>query len=90
VEAVRRLGVPLRDDDHAIRYSGEFFYAQSRRGEAWPEGISVQHLVGFLAMLPEGVTELGCESASDGLCVSSVPDSEVAGARRVLGEERTR
>jgi len=29
-------------------------------------------------------------SVSNGLCVSSVPDSEVAGVSRVLGEERTR
>jgi predicted glycoside hydrolase/deacetylase ChbG (UPF0249 family) len=58
-DLARQLGVPLRGAHPAIRYSGAF-YGQSGRGEPYPEGITVAHLVEVLAALPPGVTELGC------------------------------
>jgi chitin disaccharide deacetylase len=51
------LGVPLRA--RGIRYEGGF-YGQSGRGEPWPQGITVAHLVELIESLPEGRTELGC------------------------------
>jgi predicted glycoside hydrolase/deacetylase ChbG (UPF0249 family) len=51
------LGVPLRA--HHIRYEGGF-YGQSGKGEPWPQGIAVEHLIELIASLPEGWTELGC------------------------------
>jgi predicted glycoside hydrolase/deacetylase ChbG (UPF0249 family) len=51
------LGVPLRA--RAIRYEGGF-YGQAGRGEPWPQGITVEHLIELIESLPEGWTELGC------------------------------
>jgi len=51
------LGVPLRGRD--IRYEGGF-YGQSGKGEPWPRGITVEHLIELVESLPRGWTELGC------------------------------
>lgn len=51
------LGVPLRA--RGIRYEGGF-YGQAGRGEPWPQGIAVEHLIELIESLPEGWTELGC------------------------------
>jgi chitin disaccharide deacetylase len=51
------LGVPLRA--HRIRYEGGF-YGQSGKGEPWPQGITVEHLIELVKSLPGGWTELGC------------------------------
>jgi predicted glycoside hydrolase/deacetylase ChbG (UPF0249 family) len=51
------LGVPLRD--RGIRYEGGF-YGQSGRGEPWPAGIAVEHLIELIESLSAGWTELGC------------------------------
>lgn len=51
------LGVPLRG--HGIRYEGGF-YGQAGKGEPWPQGIAVEHLIELIESLPEGWTELGC------------------------------
>jgi predicted glycoside hydrolase/deacetylase ChbG (UPF0249 family) len=51
------LGVPLRG--RGIRYEGGF-YGQAGRGEPWPQGIAVEHLIELIGLLPEGWTELGC------------------------------
>ena len=51
------LEMPLRA--RGIRYEGGF-YGQSDRGEPWPQGIAVEHLVELIESLPEGWTELGC------------------------------
>jgi chitin disaccharide deacetylase len=56
------LGVPLRGRD--LRYEGGF-YGQAGRGEPWPEGITVGHLVELIEALPEGATELGCHPGLD-------------------------
>jgi len=51
------LGVPLRA--RGIRYEGGF-YGQSGKGEPWPRGIAVEHLIELIESLPDGWTELGC------------------------------
>jgi chitin disaccharide deacetylase len=51
------LGVPLRA--RGIRYEGGF-YGQSGKGEPWPQGITVEHLIELIESLPDGWTELGC------------------------------
>lgn len=57
VALAEELGVPLRD--HGLRYEGGF-YGQTGKGEPWPEGIAVEHLVDLIEALPEGWTEIGC------------------------------
>jgi chitin disaccharide deacetylase len=52
-----QLGVPLRG--HGIRYEGGF-YGQAGKGEPWPRGIAVEHLIELIESLPGGRTELGC------------------------------
>jgi predicted glycoside hydrolase/deacetylase ChbG (UPF0249 family) len=51
------LEIPLRA--RGIRYEGGF-YGQSGKGEPYPAGIEAEHLVGLIAALPPGRTELGC------------------------------
>jgi chitin disaccharide deacetylase len=61
----RRLGIVLRSYHPKVRYCGNF-YGQSDKGDPYPEGISVEALLGLLRTLPEGVTELGCHPADPG------------------------
>jgi chitin disaccharide deacetylase len=63
-QAAREMRVPLRDDDPAIRYCGQF-YGQSDKGYPYPEGISVPALQRILHELPAGATELGCHPGED-------------------------
>jgi predicted glycoside hydrolase/deacetylase ChbG (UPF0249 family) len=58
-EAAKRMGVPLRHECTAVTYRGGF-YGQTAKGEPDHEAISVEALLGILASLPPGVTELGC------------------------------
>ena len=60
--AGERLGVPVRERDPAIAYSGAF-YGQDGRGTPLPGAISVDALVVVIESLPDGVTELGCHPA---------------------------
>jgi predicted glycoside hydrolase/deacetylase ChbG (UPF0249 family) len=53
------LGIPLRDANPRVHYSGAF-YGQTADGEPWPEAITADGLIGTLAALPAGHTELGC------------------------------
>ena len=57
--AGRRLGVPVRHQDPRVVYRGDF-YGQSGKGEPYPEGITVEHLIGVLSELAPGWSELGC------------------------------
>ena len=59
IAAARKLGVPLRHESDAVRHCGEF-YGQTARGEPYPEGVGVDHLISILAGLPPGSTEVGC------------------------------
>jgi chitin disaccharide deacetylase len=60
----RELAVPLRRCDAAIRYCGEF-YGQDADGAPLPARIAVEALIGILAGLPPGITELCCHPAAD-------------------------
>jgi predicted glycoside hydrolase/deacetylase ChbG (UPF0249 family) len=51
------LGVPLRAC--GIRYEGGF-YGQTGKGEPVPAAIGTESLIGLIASLPAGWTELGC------------------------------
>jgi chitin disaccharide deacetylase len=59
----RELGVPLRRCDARVRYCGAF-YGQDENGAACHENISIDALLGLLAALPEGTTELCCHPAA--------------------------
>jgi len=61
--AAATLGVPLRWYSDAIRYCGAF-YGQSGDGHPVPDAIRTPALIGTLARLPAGVTELGCHPAT--------------------------
>lgn len=53
------LEVPLRHETPAIEYRGDF-YGQTSEGEAIPDAISVDRLIGIAETLRPGITELGC------------------------------
>lgn len=55
----RELQVPLREFSERVRYCGDFF-GQAAKGRPYPEGITVDRLLGIVASLRSGVTELGC------------------------------
>ena len=59
LETARPLDVPTRACSPEVRYCGDF-YGQTGTGEAWPEGITVEALVGIVTGLGQGITELGC------------------------------
>ena len=63
-QAADELGVPLRSFCSEVRYCGGF-YGQSGKGAAYPEAISVDGLIGLLASLRPGVTELACHPGDD-------------------------
>jgi predicted glycoside hydrolase/deacetylase ChbG (UPF0249 family) len=63
-DVARGLGVPLRGHGRAVRHRGDF-YGQDEEGRPWPELIGVGALVGVLAGLRGGWTELGCHPGLD-------------------------
>ena len=63
-EMARRLNVPLRHQGPRIRYCGSF-YGQTGEGQPLPDAIGVDGLIGTLAALPPGVTELACHPGLD-------------------------
>jgi len=69
-DLAKRIKIPLRDFNPAIRYCGDF-YGQTTEGEHWPDGISLSNLKAILKGLPEGITELGCHPGyGDGLATA--------------------
>jgi predicted glycoside hydrolase/deacetylase ChbG (UPF0249 family) len=58
-ELARKLDIPLRDFSSGVRYCGRF-YGQTSQGCPLPDAISVKSLNDILAVLPPGLTELGC------------------------------
>jgi predicted glycoside hydrolase/deacetylase ChbG (UPF0249 family) len=64
LDAVAPLGIPTRACSPAVRHCGDF-HGQSGKGEPWPDGITVDALLGIVAALPAGVTELGCHPGED-------------------------
>ena len=63
VVRARALGVPLRRCDARIRYCGAF-YGQDENGLPLHDNISVAAMLGLLAALPQGITELCCHPAA--------------------------
>jgi chitin disaccharide deacetylase len=59
VNVARELGIPLRAYEPRVRFCGDF-YGQTAKGEPLHDFITVDALLGVLAALPMGVTELGC------------------------------
>jgi chitin disaccharide deacetylase len=55
----RDLGVPLRERDGRLHYTGVFF-GQTAHGRPWPEAITQSALIRTLETLPRGLTELSC------------------------------
>lgn len=53
------LGVPVRQEHPGINYCGAF-HGQSGTGEPCPSGITTDALIGLIADLPPGITELTC------------------------------
>lgn len=88
LEAVRPLGIPVRECQPAVRYCGDF-YGQTGRGEPWPEGITVATLMHLVAGMPAGVTELSCHPGEDADFDSSYRD-ERATEVSVLCDARVR
>lgn len=58
-ELARDLRVPLRGCNPEMRYRGDF-YGQTADGLPRPDAITASALIGILATLPPGLTELGC------------------------------
>ena len=87
-ELAGELAVPLRHHNPRIRYCGDF-YGQTGEGLPLPEAISVEGLIGIIAALPPGLTELACHPGlDDGL--QSTYQSERAEEVRVLCDPRVR
>ena len=59
IAVAARLGVPLRGISGNIAYCGNF-YGHGAKGSPFPEGISVENLIGIFRTLPDGTTELCC------------------------------
>ena len=58
---VEHLDIPIRDV--TIPYCGRF-YGQDDQGKSNPECVSVESMMGILAGLAEGATEIGCHPAA--------------------------
>jgi predicted glycoside hydrolase/deacetylase ChbG (UPF0249 family) len=65
MELSQALGIPLRHYSPPVRYCGDF-YGQDGTGTPYPEGISIERLLGILTALPPGLTELGCHPGDGG------------------------
>jgi predicted glycoside hydrolase/deacetylase ChbG (UPF0249 family) len=63
-QMAKQLAVPLRRCSPRVHYCGDF-YGQSGRGDPHPEGVSVNSLIGILANLGPGITELACHPGED-------------------------
>jgi len=63
-ELAANLGIPLRSCASEVRYCGDF-YGQNGKGVPCPEAISVDGLIGILATLTPGITELSCHPGLD-------------------------
>lgn len=83
-----RLGVPLRHYSPAVRYCGDF-YGQDGKGRPYAAAIGVEALLGVLARLSDGVTELACHPAL-GDDVDAMYRTERAVEVRTLCDPRVR
>jgi predicted glycoside hydrolase/deacetylase ChbG (UPF0249 family) len=88
MEVVRKLAVPLRHYSPDIRYCGDF-YGQTGTGGSLPSAISTAGLIGILAALPSGITELGCHPG-EGNDLNSMYSGERAVELETLCDPRVR
>jgi predicted glycoside hydrolase/deacetylase ChbG (UPF0249 family) len=82
------LAIPIRERSANIRYRGDF-YGQNGDGYPCPDAISSRALIGVIATLGEGVTELCCHPAEDAT-VDSVYAAERCVELRALCDARVR
>lgn len=61
LDVARQLGVPVRE--LSIAYCSRF-YGQDNQGDSHPEWVGVDGLIGILASLGPGITEIGCHPAA--------------------------
>jgi predicted glycoside hydrolase/deacetylase ChbG (UPF0249 family) len=59
VGVARELSVPLRHCSPGLRHRGDF-YGQTAEGSPLPGAVSADALIGIIAAIPPGVTELAC------------------------------
>jgi chitin disaccharide deacetylase len=64
LERARLLGVPLRENTPGVAYCGDFF-GQTRTGEPYPSGITVEALIAILDGVSKGITEIACHPGVD-------------------------
>jgi chitin disaccharide deacetylase len=88
LDLAAELGVPARELTGTIRYCGDF-YGQTGTGASFPDGISIERLVGLVTKLPPGATEFGCHPGVDN-DVDSMYGRERAQEVRVLCDPRVR
>jgi len=89
VDAIgQELGVPVRERTPRVRYRGDF-YGQGADGGPLHDFISVEALLGLVAALDSGVTELACHPAIDD-GVDSVYAAERPLELRALCDPRVR
>jgi predicted glycoside hydrolase/deacetylase ChbG (UPF0249 family) len=87
-EIAHRLAVPLRHNTQEVHYCGDF-YGQTGQGLSLPDTVSVDALIGILAALPPGVTELGCHPG-EGSDLDTMYRNERAEEVRVLCDPQVR
>src|SRR5437899_970344 len=87
-EIAKKLDVQLRHESPGIRHCGAF-YGQTASGVPLPNVITVEGLLGILAMLPQGIIELGCHPGKDD-DLDSTYVRERAEEVRVLCDRRIR
>lgn len=63
LRAAGTLQVPLRSCTTGLEYCGSF-YGQINRGKSLPEAITVDSMIGLLAALKPGITEIACHPAA--------------------------
>ena len=97
-ELAAELRVPLRAlPGRSPMHCGRF-YGRTREGEAFPEGISVETLMGIIRELPLGTTELSCHPGEAGVAdatyaterereVTTLTDPRVRGCLDARGVE---
>jgi predicted glycoside hydrolase/deacetylase ChbG (UPF0249 family) len=82
------LRIPLRGVSPRVRYCGDF-YGQTGRGRPLPEAITIEALLGIIARLPPGISELGCHPG-DGEDADSMYRAEREREVEVLSDPRVR
>jgi predicted glycoside hydrolase/deacetylase ChbG (UPF0249 family) len=81
-------GKSVRDVTAGVRYCGSF-HGQTREGDPLPNAVSVDALLGLLASLPPGATELSCHPGDD-VDLESAYIAERAQETRTLCDPRVR